>query len=108
MLFADPLGGRVDEFGGYDGRFYQMTTWRWRSGDWHKLAPAHSPSARAAAVIGTDPVHKQTVLFGGLADVNPVNPGPTMAARGRSSLQALSQINGLIREPCTIRALAEW
>jgi hypothetical protein len=37
MLFADPLSGRVDEFGGYDGRFYQMTTWRWRSGDWHKL-----------------------------------------------------------------------
>ena len=24
-------------------------------------------------MIGTDPVHKQTVLFGGLADVNPVN-----------------------------------
>jgi hypothetical protein len=37
MLFPDPISGRVDEFGGYDGRFYQMTTWRWRSGDWHKL-----------------------------------------------------------------------
>src|SRR3981081_3450617 len=49
MLFADPVSGRVDEFGGYDGRFYQITTWRWRSGDWHKLAPARSPSERSAA-----------------------------------------------------------
>jgi hypothetical protein len=73
MLFADPISGHVDEFGGYDGRFYQLTSWRWRQGDWHRLLPAQFPSARAAAVLGTDPVLKQTVVFGGLADVNPVN-----------------------------------
>jgi hypothetical protein len=73
MLFADPFSGHVDEFGGYDGRFYQYTSWRWRAGDWHKLFPKQYPSARSAAVFGTDPVTKQTVIFGGLADVNPVN-----------------------------------
>lgn len=73
MLFPDPLTGRVNEFGGYDGKFYQAANWRWRNGDWHKFKPAQSPYARAAAVIGTNPVLKQTVIFGGLADVNPVN-----------------------------------
>ena len=73
MLFPDPITGRVDEFGGYDGMFYQLTTWRWRDGDWHKLYPQQFPSARAAAVFGTDPVRKQTVMFGGLAEVNPIN-----------------------------------
>jgi hypothetical protein len=73
MMFPDPISGRVDQFGGYDGMFYQLSTWRWRDGDWHKLSPLQFPSARAAAVFGTDPVLKQTVMFGGLADVNPVN-----------------------------------
>lgn len=73
MLFPDPVGGKVDEFGGFDGKFYQLTTWRWRRGSWHKYKPPVSPGARAAAVIGTNPVLHQTVLFGGLADVNPVN-----------------------------------
>lgn len=73
MLFPDPISGRADLFGGYDGKFYQSTSYRWSNGDWHKLHPKQSPSARAAAVLGTDPVLKQTVVFGGLADVNPVN-----------------------------------
>jgi len=73
MLFPDPLTGSADIFGGYDGRFYQSTSYRWVNGDWHKLHPKQSPSARAAAVFGTDPVLKRTVMFGGLADVNPVN-----------------------------------
>jgi hypothetical protein len=73
MLFPDPRSGRVDNFGGFDGRFYSLTTWRWRDGTWHKLHPAEFPSARGSAVFATDPVRKQTVLFGGLADVNPVN-----------------------------------
>jgi len=73
MLFADPISGHVDEFGGYDGMFYQLTTWRWKDGDWHKLFLQQAPSARAAAVFGTDPARKQTVMFGGLAEVNPIN-----------------------------------
>jgi hypothetical protein len=73
MLFPDPGSGRVDSFGGYDGRFYSLTTYRWRNGNWRKQSPPQSPSARSAAVLATDPVRKQTVVFGGLADVNPVN-----------------------------------
>jgi len=73
MAFPDPRSGHADLFGGYDGRFYQSTTWRWKNGDWHRLHPKTSPYARAAAVIGTNPALKQTVVFGGLADVNPHN-----------------------------------
>src|SRR5260370_15735147 len=49
MLFLDPVSGRVDEFGGYDGMFYQLTTWRWKDGAWHKLFLQPGPSAPAAA-----------------------------------------------------------
>jgi hypothetical protein len=73
MVFTDPRNGRVDTYGGFDGRFYSLTTYRWRDGSWHKLFPAQSPSARGSVVFATDPVRKQTVLFGGLADVNPIN-----------------------------------
>ena len=73
MVFPDPLTGNADEFGGWDGRRYQLTTWRLRDDIWHKQYPKQFPSARAAGVIGTNPVLKQTVVFGGLADVNPVN-----------------------------------
>jgi len=73
MLFTDPLKGNVDEFGGWDGRRYQLTTWRWVDDNWRKQFPKAFPSARAAAVIGTNPAMKQTVVFGGLAEVNPVN-----------------------------------
>ncbi len=83
MLFPDPISGHVDEFGGYDGKFYLQTSWRWKDGDWHKHTYAH-PSARAASVVGTNPVLKQTVIFGGLADVNPVN---TWTFDGRSWTQ---------------------
>jgi len=73
MLFTDPLKGNVDEFGGWNGRRYQLTTWRWKDDNWRKQFPKAFPSARAAAVIGTNPALKQTVIFGGLAEVNPVN-----------------------------------
>ena len=73
MLFPDPRTGSVDEFGGFDGRFYQLMNWRWKNGDWHPIKGKQFPSARGSAVFGTDPVSKQTVVFGGLADVNPVN-----------------------------------
>ena len=73
MLFTDPMTGRVDNFGGWDGMFYSLTTWRWRDGSWHKLSLPQVPGARGSAVCATNPELKQTVLFGGLADVNPVN-----------------------------------
>jgi len=73
MVFTDPRNGRVDTYGGFDGSFYSLTTWRWRDGSWHKQFPAQFPSARGSAIVATDPVRKQTVLFGGLADVNPIN-----------------------------------
>ena len=68
MLFPDPRNGRADEFGGYDGKFFRLGTWRWRDGDWHQLPFKGSASGRADAVIGTDPVAKQTVVFGGLGE----------------------------------------
>lgn len=71
MLFPDPLNGRADEFGGYDGRFFVLGTWRWRNDDWHLLPFKGSASGRAGAVIGTDPVAKQTVVFGGIGNINP-------------------------------------
>lgn len=73
MLYTDPMTGRVDNFGGFDGMFYSLTTWRWRDGSWHKLSVREFPSARGSAVCATNLQLKQTVLFGGLADVNPNN-----------------------------------
>ncbi len=73
MLFTDPMTGRVDTFGGFDGMFYTLKTWRWRDGSWHKLSLPQVPSARGSAVCATNTQLKQTVLFGGLADVNPIN-----------------------------------
>lgn len=71
MLFPDPLNGRADEFGGYDGSFFKLGTWRWRNDNWHLLPFKGSASGRAGAVIGTDPVAKQTVVFGGIGDIDP-------------------------------------
>jgi Galactose oxidase, central domain len=73
MLFPDPISGRVDNFGGFDGKFFNSTSWRWLDGDWQQLNPAESPSARGAAVCATNPEQKQTVLFGGIAELNPLN-----------------------------------
>jgi hypothetical protein len=58
--------------------FYQLTTWQWTGTTWQQLQPAHSPSARAAAVAAHDPEHGSpghgsVVLFGGLGSVNPNN-----------------------------------
>jgi len=72
MLFPDP-NGRVDLFGGFDGRFYQLTMWRWTGSDWRQLSPTTIPYARSLAAVATNPIIDQVVLFGGLADVNPNN-----------------------------------
>ena len=73
MVFTDPSNGYADEFGGFDGRLYQNTTWRWMGKDWKQVITQTIPYARSAAVIALDPVHKNVVMFGGLADMNPNN-----------------------------------
>ncbi|MCU1301893.1 MAG: hypothetical protein JWQ87_2177 [Candidatus Sulfotelmatobacter sp.] len=73
MLFTDPLNGRVDDFGGFDGNFYQLKTYQWTGTTWRELNPAGSAYARSIAVCATDAATKATVMFGGLADVNPNN-----------------------------------
>jgi hypothetical protein len=71
-VFTDPRNGHAVIFGGYDGRFYQLNTWRWTGTDWQKL-PGTPPSARSGMVAATDPTTKSSVIFDGLADVNPYN-----------------------------------
>ena len=72
MLFTDP-NGHVDEFGGFDGHFYQAAMWQWNGSDWSQLYPAQLPYARGLAAVGVNTLRNETVMFGGLADVNPVN-----------------------------------
>ena len=72
MLFPDPNGG-VDLFGGFDGRFYQYSMWQWNGSDWTQLFPGMLPYARSSAAVAVNNVTGEVVLFGGLADVNPVN-----------------------------------
>jgi hypothetical protein len=73
MLFTDPKNGHADEFGGYDGRFYQFSTWRWTGQTWIQLHPAKIPGARSIAVAALDSKRKNVVLFGGLGDVRTDN-----------------------------------
>jgi hypothetical protein len=73
MMFTDPKNGHAEMFGGFDGNFYQLTTWQWTGGNWINRKPANFPSARGAAIIANDFAHNNVVLYGGLADVNPLN-----------------------------------
>jgi len=73
MAFSDPLVGHVDVYGGFDGRFYDLDTWRWTGTTWRHLNPTNIPSARSAAVATLDLATKSVVLFDGLGDVNPYN-----------------------------------
>ena len=70
-LFTDPSSGRVTMIGGFDGRFYQGTTWQWTGSDWLDLAPANSPGGRSSASVAVDLSHDNVVLAGGLASINP-------------------------------------
>jgi len=72
MVFTD-LDGRVDEFGGFSGNLYEGTMWRWSGSDWRQVHVAMLPYARSSAAVGVDSRGKQIVLYGGLADVNPLN-----------------------------------
>jgi hypothetical protein len=73
MAFSDPLAGHVDVYGGFDGRFYDLDTWRWTGTNWKHLNPTNIPSARSASVAALDLATKNVVLFDGLGDVNPYN-----------------------------------
>ena len=73
MAFSDPIFGHVDVYGGFDGRFYDLDTWRWTGTNWKHLNPTNIPSARSAAVAALDVATKSVVLFDGLGDVNPYN-----------------------------------
>lgn len=73
MLFTDPANGHVDVFGGFDGRFYQATTYQWTGATWNNLNPSTVAYARSIAVCATDGATKSTVVFAGLADLNPNN-----------------------------------
>lgn len=73
MLFTDPVSGSAVKIGGYDGRFYQYTMWQWMGSDWKQLNPDTMPTARSSAAVAVNQTTKRVVMFGGLADVNPVN-----------------------------------
>jgi hypothetical protein len=73
MLFTDPKDGHADQFGGFDGRFYQLITWRWTGTTWAQLHPTNTPGARSIAVAALDSARKNVVLFGGLGDVRTDN-----------------------------------
>ena len=73
MVFPDPNDDHVDEFGGFDGAFYQASMWQWNGFDWILLNPAMVPYARSSAAVGVNTFANQVVMFGGLGDVNPNN-----------------------------------
>jgi hypothetical protein len=73
MMFSDPVNGRAEMVGGYDGFLYQNTTWQWKGGNWVALNPTTVLWARGAAVVANDYHRKNVVIYGGLSDLNPVN-----------------------------------
>ncbi len=73
MAFTDPSNGHAAVFGGFDGKFYQLTTYRWTGTNWRKLNPTNSPGARSSAVVALDPVHANVVMYGGLGSVRTDN-----------------------------------
>ncbi len=73
MMFMDPVSFRAEMIGGFDGNFYQNTTWQWTGTDWKKLYTKTTFLARGAAAVGNDYANQTVVIYGGLADVNPVN-----------------------------------
>lgn len=72
MLFPDPVAKRVDNFGGFDGRFYQLTMYQWTGNTWKKLS-GPTPSARSVAATSANYAEGSVVMFDGLGDVNPYN-----------------------------------
>jgi hypothetical protein len=73
MMFTDPANGHADVYGGFDGQFYQATTYQWTGTDWNNLNPKTVPYARSIAVTATNGATKTAVVFDGLGDLNPYN-----------------------------------
>ena len=55
------------------GKFYQYQMWQWTGSDWDQLNLPALPFARSSAAVGVNANTGRAVLFGGLADINPVN-----------------------------------
>ncbi len=72
MLFTDP-NGSVDNIGGFDGQFYRAAMWQWTGSNWKQLDLPNLPTARSAAAVAVNRTSNRVVMFGGLAEVNPVN-----------------------------------
>jgi hypothetical protein len=47
--------------------------WQWDGANWRNLTPATVPFARSSAAVSPDFVSGKIVLYGGLADLNPLN-----------------------------------
>lgn len=71
----DPERGNVLLFGGRGGAIggeldeatYLADTWTWSGAVWSRLTPRSAPSPRSYPQVAYDPVHRNVVLFGGLA-----------------------------------------
>jgi hypothetical protein len=106
MVFTD-LNGRVDVFGGFSGNLYENTMWQWSGSDWRQLHPAQLPYARSSSAVGVDNRSKQIVLYGGLADVNPLNTwtydGTTWTTEVRRPLSPISRASS-----SSVGPMVEW
>ncbi len=59
-------GSRLLVYGGYDGRGAVFNdTWAFDGTDWAQLTPANSPPTLNGGAMAYDPIHHQSVLFGG-------------------------------------------
>jgi hypothetical protein len=68
IMFTDPVNGRADMFGGYEGQFFSRSMYQWNGTDWRLVHLTVTPYPRAGAVVAYDPIRKNVVLFGGLSD----------------------------------------
>jgi hypothetical protein len=73
MMFTDPLDGHADIYGGFGGHFYSGATWQWTGGTWQLLNTPVFPFSRGSAPTALDLANHTVVLFGGLADIFPIN-----------------------------------
>ncbi len=60
-----PASGGIILFGGTANGQDMAETWRWASGQWLQLAPAHAPSPRVDPVMAVDPTTGDLILAGG-------------------------------------------
>ncbi|HUB79726.1 MAG TPA: kelch repeat-containing protein, partial [Bryobacteraceae bacterium] len=66
-LAYDSQRQQISLFGGSDSNTGAnlSDTWLWSGFDWTQIAPPHNPSARGGFGYAFDPIHNNTVLFGG-------------------------------------------